>query len=343
MKFLLTLIGIGCMFYSFAQTDSANHYAGLGKQAYNEKRFAVAEKNYVKALKYDSLNIPVLLDLADAYIQMKKYGNATIQNKAILKINPNHPKALESLAELCFMNRSWEEAIQYAKICLDKKIGTKMSYKLAKSYYSMEEYAQSTKYLQAASIEEPQNGEIPYIMANIWVEMNNAKKAIEAYNIALSLDSTNASWLYEFGMLHNDLGDAKKAVTYLEKSLQYGMKTDLSVMTTLGLAYISSGEFAKGEEMVQKVVAKKQMDKALYNDIGYAYYNIAKYDDAIRWWDEILRINKDDARTLYMIGIAFRKKGNEEKGNKLCDAAIALDPSLASLRKQMMPPQGMGL
>jgi tetratricopeptide (TPR) repeat protein len=90
------------------------------------------------------------------------------------------------------------------------------------------------------------------------------------------------------------------------------------------------------------VIAKKPLDKTTYNDVAYAFYNAKKYKDAIDWWDKILQIDKQDAKALYMIGIAYQKDGNKDKGSKLCDIAIQLDPSLASLRKEQKI-EGMGL
>jgi len=39
-----------------------------------------------------------------------------------------------------------------------------------------------------------------------------------------------------------------------------------------------------------------------------------------------------------MIGMSYQKKGDKAKGMQLCDKAIEIDPSLASLKqkKQMM-------
>jgi hypothetical protein len=36
-----------------------------------------------------------------------------------------------------------------------------------------------------------------------------------------------------------------------------------------------------------------------------------------------------------MIGMAYQKKGDTEKGKALCDKAIALDPSLKSLKQEI--------
>jgi Tfp pilus assembly protein PilF len=54
----------------------------------------------------------------------------------------------------------------------------------------------------------------------------------------------------------------------------------------------------------------------------------------------LLAIDNKSARSLYMIGLAYQKKGDVAKGQELCDKAIAMDPSLAKLKEQK---QGGGL
>jgi tetratricopeptide (TPR) repeat protein len=250
---------------------------------------------------------------------------------------------LENLVNLCFSTFKWQDAVDYGKKCLELKIGKQVNYKIAKSYYNLEDYGNSSKYLQAAANEEPNNADVPYTMANIWLDMSNGKKAIEMFEIALSLDTTKADWYYETAVVYDNLGDFAKAIPYYEKALAKGLPSDIQIQTTIGMAYINNGSYKKGEEIMEKVIAKRPMDKRILNDMGYAFYNQKKFQDAIKWWDEILKFDKQDAKVLYMIGIAFQKDGNKEKGDKLCDIAIAMDPSLASLKKEQQMPAGMGL
>jgi len=39
---------------------------------------------------------------------------------------------------------------------------------------------------------------------------------------------------------------------------------------------------------------------------------------------------------LYMIGMCYQKKGEKDKGVRLCDKAIEMDPSLASLKQKKL-------
>jgi len=74
----------------------------------------------------------------------------------------------------------------------------------------------------------------------------------------------------------------------------------------------------------------------ILNMIAEAYYYKGKYQMAIDYWDRILEYDKENAATLYMIGMAYQKKGDKEKGIALCDKAIQMDPSLSSLKQKKM-------
>ncbi len=343
MKIMLLFVSLIFTQLVNAQIDSAKIYFNKGDTAFEQKRFLLAEKNYVKGLRYDSTNNTIINNLASCYIEMRRYGNALMLYKKLYANNNNDNNALNQLAELSFMGHNWNEAVQYSKLCVEKNIGSKMHYKIAKSYFEQEDYALSSKSLGAASKEEPTNGEIPYLMANIWLQMQRADKAIEMFKIALQLDTTKYAWYYELGNTYHQIDSLNEAIPYFEKALEKGLSNDLQMQRTLGILYLSCKKYEKGIEIMEKVIAKKPMDKSLYEDMGYAFYENKKYDDAITWWDKILTIDQNDARTLYMIGIAYQKKGDDTKGNKLCDLAIEMDPKLMGLRKEMKMPQGMGL
>ena len=86
--------------------------------------------------------------------------------------------------------------------------------------------------------------------------------------------------------------------------------------------------------VLQQVLKKKPQDQELLYNIADAYYRNGKYEDAITYWDQVLAIDKANARSLYMIGMAYQKKGDNGKGIQLCDRAIQMDPSLKSLKTE---------
>jgi tetratricopeptide (TPR) repeat protein len=84
-----------------------------------------------------------------------------------------------------------------------------------------------------------------------------------------------------------------------------------------------------------KVLEKKPADLILLYSVADTYYRLKRYQEAIDYWDKILFYDKENAKALYMIGMAYQKKGDTSKGRQLCDKAIEMDPSLKNLKREM--------
>lgn len=341
-RFPLIIITLFASLNLLAQTDSAAYYYDLGRKAKEERRYMVADKYFTQSLRFNEGNANVLMDQAAVQLEMRRLPQARASYEKILEKDPNNKQALVAIADLTYQLRHWPDAEKYGRKCIELGIGKNMSFRIAKSLYNQESYVEASKFLEKASAEEPDNAEVPWLMANIWLEMNNIKKGIEMYEMALALDTGNAAWHYDLANVYSQAGDQKNALIHYEKAIAKNTNMDLNTLTEVGLAYLNNQQFDKGLEMINKVVAKKPLDKTLYNSVAYTFYRAKKYKDAIDWWDRILSIDKQDAKALYMIGVAYQKDGNKEKGSKLCDIAIELDPSLASMRKEMKM-DGMGL
>ncbi len=70
-------------------------------------------------------------------------------------------------------------------------------------------------------------------------------------------------------------------------------------------------------------------------------YETKRYETALDYFKKLLDLNPKDANSLFMAGMTFQKMGEKEKGQKICDNAIAMDPSLARNRQKKDMPMGL--
>ena len=87
---------------------------------------------------------------------------------------------------------------------------------------------------------------------------------------------------------------------------------------------------------MDELLKSNPYDMEVLYSVADDYYRTVKYHEAIDTWDRILAIDDKNANALYMIGMSYQKKGEKEKGIALCDKAIEMDPSLASLKQKKM-------
>lgn len=324
----------------FAQSDSSEVLYKKGIAEHDARRYMVAYNLLQKAVELKPENAEAQMALGRTAVELRKFDVARNAFLKGLELKKNDVNAVENVANLSFNLRKWNEAIEYAKKMQILKSDKNANYIIGKSYYELEDYGQAYKHLNAAFQEDPKNAEIPYLIGRGFIDMSNYRAAAPFMEQAVKLDTTNARRTYECALNFSAIPDENSAIKYFLLAAQRGYKMDNDYYENLANSYIAVGKPQEGIDIMKKLLEKKPADLVLLYNIAEAHYKIAKYQEAIDYWDRILSFDKTNARALYMIGLSYQKKGDTAKGQQLCDKAIEMDPSLASLKQKK---QGMGL
>jgi tetratricopeptide (TPR) repeat protein len=323
------------------KADSASYYQQKGLEEKQARRYREAENNFAKAFQLAPSNSDLLIEWGNALVEQRRYREGREKFVQAEKAGNKNPAVIDNLATLSFNLRMWQDAINYAQKKQQAKIGTGSYFMIAKSYYELENYGEALKNCELAFKEEPNRAEVPYIAGRCFIEMSNYKRAAGCYEQAIERDSSNATWMYEAGLTFFAIPDNKKAIHWMERAAAKGYKRSNDYIENLGNAYINTGNYAKGIDLLKEVLERKPADQQLLYGIGDAHYRAAKYDAAIEYWDKVLANDKQNASALYMIGMSYQKKGDKEKGQQLCDRAIQMDPSLKNLKQERKMPGGL--
>jgi len=315
--------------------DSSRYFYLKAMEEKSNRLYQPAYIDFLHSLEYDSLNADALRETGLTAVELRKYENAIVAFEKLAAVRKKDTTAVSQLAVLYFWTHRWEKAVAFATLANQLHTGQNNYYILGKSYYEMEDYGHAFSYLPVAATADPKNAEIPYLIARAYVDMNNYKPAIPYFQKAISLDSSKAQWIYECALVFATIYNDKSAIEYYEIAAAKGYKKDNDFYQNLADSYIAAGQAEKGLKILQELVIKKPADLELLNSLGFTSYKMKKYDEAIEYWDRILSYDKQNGRALYMIGMAYQKKGDTEKGKALCDKAIALDPSLKSLKQEI--------
>ena len=337
-KHLLTYLFIFSVSLLFAQTDSADIFLQKGLLEKKNGRRMESLKNFEKAYKYNSTNKAVVSELASAYYDLRKYGQARETYKQLVVLGDASAPTYKQLMLLSFNMRQYDDAILYANKLKQVDNSEKVSYYIGKAYYDQENYGSSIQYLNAAMKEEPRNGEIPYLIARSYADMMNYKQAIPFFEKAVSLDTSKNNWYYELGLICYAMHDDKNALKYILLAGEKGYKKDNEYLENLGIAYLDAGNLDEGVKIMKDVLKRRPTDMSILNTIAESYYYAKKYNEAIDYWDQVLTFDKQNASALYMIGMSYQKKGEMGKGTALCDKAIEMDPSLKTLKQEKKMP-----
>ncbi len=320
-------------------TDSADYFFQKGLVEKQNGRRLESLKNFEKAAKYDANSKPITTELASAYLDLRRYGNAREMFKKLETMGDQSAANYKQILTLSFQLKQKDDVLLYADKLKKADPSEKVAYYIGRVNYDNDNYGVAIKILTEASKEDPTNAEVPYLIAHSYADMMNYKQAIPYFQKAIELKPTESFWIYELGLICYAMRDDQNALKYILEAGEKGYKRDNDYLENLGIAYLNVGDLDGGVKILNEILIKKPSDMNLLNMIAEAYYYKAKYQDAMNYWDKILEYDKTDASALYMIGMCYQKKGGKEniaKGMKLCDVAIGMDPGLASYRQKKM-------
>ena len=316
--------------------DSADYFLQKGLVEKQNGRRLESLKNFEKAAKYDANSKIITAELASAYLDLRRYNQARESYKKLVELGDVSATTYKQLMTLSFQLKQNDDVLFYADKLKTADPSEKVLYYVGKVHYDQDNYGEAIRFLNMAQKESPENAEIPYMIAHSYSDMMNYKLAIPYFQKAISMDQTKNYWIYELGLICYAMHDDKNSLKYILEAGEKGYKKDNDYLENLGIAYLNVGDLEHGVAMLVEILKKKPSDLNILNMVAEAYYYKGKYQEAIDYWDQVLIYDKTSATSLYMMGLAFQKKGEKEKGMALCDKAIEMDPGLAAYKQKKM-------
>lgn len=324
---------------TFAQNaDSALFYYNKGVQENSSRLYAMAAKDFDKAISFNPNYAEAYLANGSANLSMRRISNAQENFNKAYQIDPKNIDVIIGLMKLSFDNHQFQKAIDFAQKCNNCDDASRV---LGMSYYNLEDYGKAEKYLKEALSKNDKDAEVSYTLGRTYLELEQEKNAIPQFEKAVALEPTRSQWQYELGSIYYNQNDFKNSLQYFDRAAANGYYKSNDFYENYGFAQIYTGDSENGIKTLAVVMERKPNNKELLNNIAHAFYETKKYNEALDYFTKILNLNPNDATTLYMAGLTFQKLGQLEKGKKICDHAIAMDPSLSKYRQKNEMPQGL--
>ncbi len=321
--------------FAAQNNDSSRFYFQKGLEEKKAKRYLVASGHFTKAIELNAAYVDAYIEKGYTNNEMRRTDAAKSDFTKALELDPQNETAIRELTNIFFNYRQYQNALDLAqkcKTCPDKdKI-------IAMSYFKMEDYGKAEKLLIASLNKNPKDAELTYTLASNYLEMGLESKAITWYENAVLLDDKKSKWFFELGLLYSNTNNYKKAVVAYSRAAELGFIQGNDFKENLGFAYVYSGDFDNGGKLLDDLISRRPGDKELIRDVASAFFDNKNYDKSLDYCQKLLEMDMKDGKALYQAGLCFQKKGMVERGMQMCDKAIELDPSLASLKSKKSLP-----
>ncbi len=241
---VVMLITFGVLCYSaftFNFNLKLGNIEGLNKQ--NEGLQEAREYFYDAVKEYDSGNY-------DRAITLLQHQLSIVDD----------PDSYNYLAKIYFERNELDYAIEnYKKAIEFSPESFEPNFELGKIYFSMNDFKNAAKYLAAASSKQIDNTEVLSITAEAYRRTGRADEAIKIFEKILELEPDSVFANAGIGGIYFQRLQYKKAIPYLEESLQISFEENVAM--ELAKCYFELNSLETAKNIAQEVLAENKENK----------------------------------------------------------------------------------
>jgi tetratricopeptide (TPR) repeat protein len=242
-------------------------------------------------------------DLALVYLQLALY------------LEPNHPLALLSLADLYESVKKPAMAIKvYERMPASSPLKRNAQIQLATDLDAADRSDEAIKILKAVTAEDPKDVEAIMALGNIERGRKKFADCAETYSRgieALPSADDKANWVtyYYRGICEERAKQWNKAEADMRKALEMQPEQP-HVLNYLGYSWIDQGvNLDEGMKMIKRAVDQRPDDGYIVDSLGWAYYRIGNFDEAVKNLERAIDLKPEDPTINDHLGDAYWRIG----------------------------------
>lgn len=242
-------------------------------------------------------------DLALVYLQLALY------------LQPNHPLALLSLADLYESVKRPQMAIKiYERVPSTSPLKRNAQIQLAIDLDSADRTDESIKILKGVITEDSKDLEAIMALGNLERGRKKFGDCGATYSRGIDAlpagnDKANSVWYYYRGICEERSKEWSKAEADMKKALEL-QPDQPHVLNYLGYSWIDQGvNLDEGMKMIKRAVEQRPDDGYIVDSLGWAYYRIGNYEEAVKNLERAIDLKPEDPTINDHLGDAYWRVG----------------------------------
>jgi tetratricopeptide (TPR) repeat protein len=242
-------------------------------------------------------------DLALVYLQLALY------------LVPNQPMALLSLADLYESVKRPQMAIKsYERVPASSPLKRNAQIQLAIDLDAADRTEEAIKILKGVTADDPKDIEAVMALGNIERGRKKFADCVATYSQGIDIlpkATDKNTWVYYYyrGICEERAKQWNKAEADMRKALDLQPEQP-HVLNYLGYSWIDQGiNLDEGMRMIKRAVDQRPDDGYIVDSLGWAYYRIGNYEDAVKNLERAIDLKPEDPTINDHLGDAYWRVG----------------------------------
>ncbi len=251
-----------------------------------------------------------------------------------LALTPNSDAVLIQLAGVAEQQQDAEAAIAfYERIPAASPMKRVAELQLGLNLADLKRSDEAVSHLKTALARDESDMRAYLALGGVYASQENYRAAAEVYDRAVARigTPTRAEWniFYQRGIARERLKEWDRAEPDFRKALEL-FPDQPQVMNYLGYSWVDMNvNLDEGLGLIQRAVDLRPSDGYIVDSLGWAFYRLGRYDDAVRELERAVGLMPADPILNDHLGDAYWRVGRRLEAGFQWKHALALDPEPA--------------
>jgi tetratricopeptide (TPR) repeat protein len=233
-----------------------------------------------------------------------------------LPLRPNHDATLYQLGDISSKMDQSERAIEFFdKVPKDSPYRRDAEMQQAINLAALKRNDEAIGHLNTLLANDPQDMRTYLAIGSIYAGDKNFAKAAEIYDKAVAAikEPVMNDWtiFYQRGIAYERLKQWDKAEPDFKKALEL-FPDQPQVLNYLGYSWIDRNiNLNEGLDLIKRAVASRPQDGYIVDSLGWAYYRLGRYDEAVVELEKAVKLRAEDWTINDHLGDAYWKVGRK--------------------------------
>jgi tetratricopeptide (TPR) repeat protein len=183
---------------------------------------------------------------------------------------------------------------------------------------------------------DPDDADAHFGLGDANLHFKDRGSALEEYKKLKELDSELADKLFD--LIYKEEEELEEEDSDKIDSYKQAIRIDpddAKAHYNLGTAYDELGKYEDAIVSYKQALMINPDDASTHYNLGLAYYNLGKYEEAIESYKQAIRIDPDYADAHNNLGFAYQKSGKYQEEIESYKQALKIDPDDASVHNNL--------
>ncbi len=276
----------------------------------------------------DEAKLSSHLERGGTYLEEEKFGEAIIEYKNVLQIDPNSPEAHWGLARAYLRNRQTREGfweLRETARLNPSNLEAKIQFGQLSMYAG--ELEEALKQAEDVIVADPERVAAYLLKGRALEALRRPTEAEEAYTKAVEVEPDSSAALLLLAIHHRRRGD-REAAEPLYRKLTEVSPTPLSYTALGGFLARDRKRDQEAEEAYRKALesAKAEERVRAISILAGFYFSRDQFDESVQILEQGIETEEDPLDLIYLLARIQRSQGNVARADSLIEQATVARP-----------------